>query len=242
MPKTITASPGQTVFYDSDDARGPWTFELPLAPSNGWEVEFQTTDLTGDTPVTWDGNGKNINVIQTQVVAPSLNLFPPARVMRFQFNAGRDEWMGLWDIQAAELWQATPVTNMSGQTIQWTFVPLAPGQTPQLFTHSAGEFTPLTEANARCDIRFEVDQILAVNNADVDLDFTPIMTGTGLFIFPRIIDSFAHSRSGTFPSSKIGGGLLSLTPSDSFRIDCSSAGTGGSTVDMTAGILLFETY
>ena len=162
--------------------------------------------------------------------------------VEFQYRVGTG-WLRIAEAQVLpyrEIWQGTPIINMAGQLIQWTHVPIFAGQIPLLTSHAGGNLTFTAATDVTTTFYCEVDMNLPGNNQDVDYTITPALVGTGDLIVPRIIDSFAHSRSGSFPRSNQSFGTIIVEENDVISWTVNSAGTGGATCDLDSAWLIFE--
>jgi hypothetical protein len=144
-----------------------------------------------------------------------------------------------------ELWQATPITGIgTPSVVQWTFVPLSATQTPTFFTEAAGVFTYARPARYSVSVTFSLEMafVAAANNVDatysVDLEDVAVVDPS---LFIRDLNSFQSTRSGNFPVSGRGSGIIQGTQGDTYRVLANlEANTGAMTVDIDAGLLQFE--
>ena len=136
-----------------------------------------------------------------------------------------------------EVWQATPITNLVGQTIQWTFVPLFTGQTPLIASHAAGVFTfgnDITfDVSIECDFDFNM-----TNNSEVQVFITPNYTGTGTMFLGTIRIPFQSSRIGTFDATAQRVGDISANASDTLSFVADDLPIGADS-DLDAAVLVF---
>ena len=132
-----------------------------------------------------------------------------------------------------EIWEATPITGMTAQTIQWTFVPQFTGQTPLLLSESAGTFTFLTNA-ARVDFQLQpfCTYQVAANNSDCQYTIIPTYTGAGIDTILGIRGSMGSPRAASFPTSGFSLGTVIAAAGDTIVFTADSSGTNGSNVDL----------
>ncbi len=146
--------------------------------------------------------------------------------------AGLTDWDSLGNL-AVEFWQATPITGMNAETIQWTFLPIFTGQTPQILTEASGVFTFQT-VGAVVDFQYSthISFEYAANNSEANYLITPTYSGSGLSTLLPILDSDSSTRAGSFGRTAIGIGTVIAAVADTVTFIANSAGTNGSDVDL----------
>jgi len=149
----------------------------------------------------------------------------------------------LEDQTLVEVWQVTPIIDIAGKTLNWTFVPLLPSQVSILFSHSAGVLTYLPSCTASVNIilTVESEMNLTENNADIIWSYENTYVGSNVDIIPAIKDTFAHSRSGVYLRSAQIAGIVRLDKDNTLKWDGASVGTGSSTIDLNSGFIVFDT-
>ena len=151
--------------------------------------------------------------------------------------AGLTDWDSLGNL-AVEFWQATPITGMNAETIQWTFLPIFTGQTPQILTEASGVFTFQSVGSA---IDFQLSSHISfeysANNSEADYSITPNYSGAGVSSLLPILDADSSARSGSFGRTALAIGAVIAQTADTVSYVGDSAGTNGSDVDLLAAFL-----
>lgn len=239
------ASPGELTLIDL--ASGDMTVRMPVMTGSPASVKNSIKHI-GTNEVntcTVEGNGANIEW-------PYFSVAPESTVQIFGSHASVDYfWHGTeWRVGGshllaagnfADVWRATPVADMNpGGTIVWTFQAEQIGRLPVWASHSAGTFTMSRLADLEIDATFLFQMNLNANNADVDWAITHVTSGSGTFNLIPLLDSFAHSRIGTFQRTDTNFGTVRAQELDTLRFDYSATGTGGSTVGLVEAILVMK--
>ena len=144
-----------------------------------------------------------------------------------------------------ESWEATPILGIgTPSVIQWTFAPLFPGQTPQVFSHASGVFTyeAADTVDVHVDIAVEVNFAPGGNNSECgyNIDFEDVVA-TGQSRFLRMLNELVFARAGNFANSNSGLGIVEPVTGDTYRViaDETLSVGGGTQTDLTAGLLIF---
>jgi len=155
-----------------------------------------------------------------------------------------DEPVGpaLEDKTLIEIWNVTPITDIDGARLNWTFVPLFSNQVSILFSHVAGILTylPTCTSTLETTLTVESEMNLSANNEDVVWSYVNTYVGSNAEIIPDILDSFAHARSGIYFRSAQIAGVVRMSEGDTLQWDGAAVGIGSSTVDLNSGFLIFQ--
>ena len=230
-------------YVQVDTTTGDKTITLPASPNVNDRVGVYKIG-TSDTGVVVVDAGTNTIIPATSVVfsltqAALINATATA-IWRWDgtrwFPESRAHVGGILDI-----WSATPIVGISpvGQTIQWTYVPRYTGQTPSLFTESAGVFTAQVVAGIDVSTPGEWTHVIAANNSDTELSIESVFSGAGLNFYAGINQPFSHARAASFTQSGSADGLFVVVAADTLSFTATGLGSGASTVDLDELTLFF---
>jgi hypothetical protein len=243
-----------TATYAIDPAGGtgtPYTLNLhpyeqagPATPIDNARITIISRSASLATPITLTTAVGNFLDPYSFAPKTSIDILLQGTSAQLVYFGAQSQWRF---IQAprytlADSWDATPIIDIGGKTINWTFLPFFPGQTPTIFTHAAGVFTyQLTESElVLANFKAESSIIIAANNADVNYSYDPVFSGAGPNNITPAIDAFAHPRAATFVKTLQSIGRTLFATSDTIRWDGVSIGTSGSTVDLDVGRVTFS--
>jgi hypothetical protein len=192
-------------------------------------------DANFDRVMYWAGQWVAGTYTQYEVVETKGSLFSCA-VATTTTEPGTFAGIADWDRlgnSVLEVWQATPILSMNVTTIQWTFIPIFTGQTPQLLSEASGVFTFLTNGAA---IEFQLNPHIsfeyAANNSEASFSITPTYSGAGVSTLLPILDADSSARLGSFARTPFNRGTILAALSDTLSFVGDSAGTNGSDVDL----------
>lgn len=211
----------------------------PLATYADIRFEFEQALLEGYYQASnWDTDKDFFIDKASRFSAQLMSILYPSKTP----TTDEPEGPALEDRTLVEIWQVTPIVDIAGITLLWTFVPLIPGQVSLLFSHAAGVLTYLPICVSTVNITFteESEMNLSANNEDVIWSYVSTYVGSGVSILPDIVDSFAHARSGIYFRSGQVAGIVRLSEGDTLQWDGTAVGTGLSTVDLNSGFLVFS--
>ena len=100
MATTHNATSGDVVIVNSEDVvKAPWTILFPASPLNNYRVTVcNTTDVTPQTPITHDFNGRNyFHVKLSPTSGTSIDIVMPAQSWEWVFNEQGNFWYPLDD-------------------------------------------------------------------------------------------------------------------------------------------------
>jgi len=146
------------------------------------------------------------------------------------------------DATYTELWNATSIATVAsgGTTIQWTFVPLIPGQLPLLVSYSSGIFTSNVDVGISIKLSVLWTYQILTNNQDAKGLISDIITGTGTMSFIQIVSSFTSPRTGSFPFSQNTEGIWFPAVNDTLKFDASSDVSQSGNTDLTESLLFLS--
>lgn len=211
----------------------------PTALYENMRFEFELILFTGYYQATnWDKD-KSFYINKAKRFSSQLmSILYPSKTPRTNEPSGPT----LDDQTLIEIWQVTPIIDIDGVTLNWTFVPLFEGQPNIIFSHSAGVLTYLPDctSNINITLTIESEMNLDTNNADVLWSYPNTYVGNNISIIPTIQDAFAHARSGVFLRSSQIAGIVRMSTGNTLKWDGVATGTGASTVDLNSGFIIFD--
>jgi len=100
----------ELVSIDPADARGPWTIEFPLDPSEG--SSFTVRSITRDeTMITFDGNTRMIEFTEEDTSSILIPLSMNGRSLSFSYAPERDSWIVTADLSPRSGLSPQPVIS-----------------------------------------------------------------------------------------------------------------------------------
>ena len=239
------------IFVDPGSGSGPYSFTIfphtlaDLTKRDNARITIVAKSASLVTiDIVADGTTRILNPISFAPVV-TLTAFLAGEAIELIYSGSRDEWLVKQKVAVpyVEIWAATPIVGINGTTINWTFQDIGLGASSILFSHAAGVLTYLPTLTQSLNVNLEeISQLnFAANNSDVDWSYSGLFVGAGFGLFGKILDFAAHPRTATFNRSAGVGGVLVMATGDTFRVNCASTGSNGSTVDLDSGSLIFST-
>jgi len=233
-----TAFVGEMVIVDTTIANVPIT--APTNPENG--------DVFAVKEVSTDGNFINVDggaaliesALDIETSGASTSVFGSGAIAEWIYDDVSNVWFNVNTNKIpsyAELWQGTNILGVGvGSTINFTFVPLFTGQSPEIVTHLTGEFTEQLKGAFDLSTTFVKTFISTSNNAEAELSVSYDDSIT--IISTPHFDAFQSSRSGSFKMSGEVGGILPAVPGNVFSIGATLQFSTAMAIDLT-DIFLF---
>ncbi len=234
-------------FILATSASGKITVLTPIGAKLGDRFYVKKTNVPSINLVNIDAitNGSQVESRLTHKLEDIVSLFAAGEIWTLIYDD--TNWLIesiALDAPFTELWDATAIASVAsgGSTIQWTFVPLIPGQLPLIVSHAAGVLT----ANVDIGISIKLDVLwtyrINSNNDDCVGLISDIVTGTGIMAFIEVVSSFTSPRSkaGGYPFSQNTDGIWFPDIADTLKFDASSDVLQSGDTDLTEALLFLS--
>jgi len=126
-----------------------------------------------------------------------------------------------------ELWEGTPVTDISSNDIVFSFTALTGGQTPALVTHSTGTFTESVTKGLSLQLSFIV-KFTSSSVSGIDGEFKmQFVVGVSLMFFTPSHGFIVAKSAGEYEKTSHCLGFLQAQTGNTFQVNIAEVFGGG---------------